>query len=225
MLYATSTDFKIRVLLADMHHVVRQGIRYEIENRADMIVVGETADGYEVLDLAVKLRPDVIILDVKLARLSSVKVIQSLNELSCNLNQPTPHILVFSAYADKYYMYSLLASGVEGYLLKSEPLERLLDAVCQVHAGEIVLSQIIQTNLVKSLPYLHQELSAGEIKVLQLLAHGLSNREIAQNLGVSEGTIRSHLSNIYRKIPWIRSRAEAVAWAWINHIVSEPEME
>lgn len=221
-----SRDCKTRVLLADVHHIVRNGIRQEIEKQADMVVVGETSDGYEAVNLARELNPDVVILDVKLSGQGGVKVIHSLNEMARkHIIRPVrkPAVLIFTAYSDKQYVWSLLASGARGYLLKSEPLGQLLVGIRQVMSGQTVLSQAVQTNMVKLIPDLNQELSATEIKVMQLLAHGLSNRDIAQNLYITEGTIKSHLNNIYRKVPWIRNRAEAIAWAWINHIVSSPD--
>lgn len=223
MQQTASTYFNIRVLLADIHHIVHQGIRHEIESQHDMFVVGETNDGLEALDLAVQLKPDVIILDVKLARLSGAKVTRCLNEISKGVTGSTPKVVVYSSYFDKHYVWSLLAAGAKGYLLKSDPPEKLLAAIRQVNAGQIVLSPTVQTNLVKIIPYLNQDLSMGEIKVLQLLAHGQSNQEIAKNLNISVGTVKSHLNNTYRKIPWIRSRAEAVTWAWINNIVPETD--
>lgn len=226
MVFDILTECKTRVLLADMHHIARKGIRQEIANQADIWVVGETDDGYELLDLASTLKPAVVILDIKLARLSGVEVTRYLNEMARNTAQRAnlaPVVLVFSAYSDKQYVWSLLAAGARGYLLKSEPLAQLVTGIRQVAAGQTVLSQSVQTNIVELIPYLNQELSDGESKVVQLLAHGLSNREIAQNLHISEGTVKSHLNNTYRKIPWIRTRAEAIAWAWINHIVVKSE--
>lgn len=218
-----STDINIRVLLADIHYIVHQGIRNEIESQADMLVIGETIDGYEALDLVDELKPDVVVLDIKLARLNGVKVTRRLNEINWGPARVTPKVIVFSSYVDAHYVWSLLAAGAKGYLLKSEPPDNLLSAIRQVDAGQTVLSQIVQTNLVKSIPHLNQDLSEGEIKVIQLLAYGQSNQEIAQNLNISVGTVKSHLNNTYRKIPWIRSRAEAVAWAWINHIVPDSD--
>lgn len=220
------TRFTIRILLADMHHVVRDGIRQEIEKQADMVVVGETDNGYEALDLAAGLDLDVVVLDVKLAGLNGIYVTRCLNDMTrtkTKQTNPAPAVLVFSAYSDKQYVWSSLAAGARGYLLKSELIEQLPVSIRQVAAGETVLSQIVQTSMVELIPSLNQELSASEFKVIQLLAHGLSNKEIARKLHISEGTVKSHLSNTYRKIPWIRTRAEAITWAWINHITSEAE--
>ena len=217
-----STQSKIRILIADMHHIIHQGIRNEIESQRDMYVVAETVDGCEALNLARKLKPDIIVLDVKLARLSGVKVTRQINE-NWDSTKPIPKTIVFSSYDDTHYVWSLLAAGAKGYLLKSDPPGNLIGAIRQVKSGQTVLSQTVQTNLVKAIPHINRDLSEGELKVMQLLAYGQSNQEIAQNLNISVGTVKSHLNNTYRKIPWIRSRAEAVAWAWINHIVPDSD--
>lgn len=216
---------EIRVLLVDSHQIVRKGICQEIEKQLDMVVVGETGNGYQALELVKQLAVDVIILDVHLSGLDGVKLAHTLNELASNTAQPslTPAILIFTSYNDKQYVWSFLATGARGYLLKNEPLDCLLTGIRQVMAGQTVLSQTIQTNLVELIPSLNQELSKGELKVIQLLARGLTNQEIAQFLHISENTVKSHLNNTYRKIPWIRNRAEAISWAWINRVVSESQ--
>ena len=214
------TKPETRVLLVDSHHIVRKGIRREIESEPDILVVGETNNGYEAIELSGKLKADVVILDVQLAELNGVKVTQYLNE---NTRRVTPFVLVFSSYSDKQYVWSFLAAGAKGYLLKSEPIMHLLTGIRRVVAGQTILSQTVQNNLVGLIPYLNQELSNGELKIVQLLAHGMTNREIAQILHISESTVKAHLNNMYRKIPWIRNRAEAISWAWINRIVTNSE--
>lgn len=214
----------IRILVADKHQVVRTGILREVAKYDDMGVVGETADGYEALQLARQLQPDVVILDVRLTGLNGVQVTRLLNRITWKTAESTtlsPAVLVFSTYSDKQYVWSLLAVGAKGYLLKSDPPQELIRGIRQLAAGQTILSLPIQTTLIEMVPKLNQELSDSEMKVLQLLAHGLTNREIAQNLKITEGTVKTHLNNTYRKVPWIRTRAEAIAWAWINRIVSD----
>ncbi|NJN54173.1 MAG: response regulator transcription factor [Anaerolineae bacterium] len=203
---------------------MRKGIRQEVTHHADMEVVADTADGYETLELVRQLQPDVVILDIKLARLDAVEVTRALQEITWQ----TPHcptrctsVLVFSAYGDTQYIWSLLAAGARGYLLKNEPPEQLIEGIRCVAAKQTVLSQSVQTRMIELIPRLNQELSDSEARVLQLLAHGMSNREIANELHITEGTVKAHLNNTYRKIPWIRTRAEAIAWAWINRIVPD----
>lgn len=211
----------IHVLLADTHQIVRNGIRQELQTQTDMMVMGDTADGYDLLDLVRSTEPDVVILDIKLARLNGVKVTQCLSRMTHEMGSSPPSVLVYSGQDDKQYIWSLMAAGAKGYLLKSEPLDQLLIGIRQIAAGYTFLSRRVQTSMVEVIPDLNQELSDAETKVIQLLAHGFSNKEIAQNLQISEGTVRCHLNNTYRKVPWIRTRAEAIAWAWINRIVPD----
>lgn len=223
MLPQITPNINIRILIADAHLIVHQGIRHEIASQLDMEVIGETTDGYDALEFAKEQKPQVIILDAKLDRLSGIKLTRCLQEYKWVPAKFKPKVLVYSSHFDKHYVWSMFAAGAKGYVLKSDPPEKLLTAIRQVNAGKTVLSQQVQTNMVKTIPHLKQELSVGETKVMQLLAHGHSNQEIAQMLDISVGTVKAHINNTYRKIPWIRSRAEAVAWAWINHIVSDSE--
>jgi DNA-binding NarL/FixJ family response regulator len=214
----------IRVLLADRHQVVRYGIREELAKTDDMSVVGEATDGHEAIQLVRQLQPDVLILDAYLPAVSGVQVIRQLKNQFAKTKTKYSHtyfpaILVLSAYSDRQYVWSLLTAGVKGYLLKTETLPTIVAGIRQVACGQSVLSTPIQTLLVDLIPKLNQELSSSELKVLALLAQGLSNKEIAQLLEISEGTVKIHLNNTYRKVPLIRSRAEAVAWARINRIV------
>jgi DNA-binding NarL/FixJ family response regulator len=220
----TGKQAKTRILIADVHKVVRRGICQEVAHQVDMEAVGETANGYEALSLAQQLQPDIVVLDIKLNGLDGIEVTRRLQKMTWQ--SPPAHsccaaVLVFSAYSDKQYVWSLLAVGTTGYLLKNEPLDKLVEGIRAVAAGQTVLSQSVQNNIIEMIPKLNQSLSNSEAKVLQLLAHGLSNQEVATQLHITEGTVKAHLSNTYRKIPWIRTRAEAIAWAWINRIVSE----
>lgn len=215
---------KIRVLVADLHQVVRNGICQEVARYDDMVVVADTADGCETLELARQLQPDVVVLDVKLAGLDGVEVTRCLQKITWQSPHGaarSPAALIFSAYDDKQYIWSLLAAGARGYLLKSDPPENLINGIRRVAAKQTILSQSVQTGMIELIPRLNQALSDSETKVLQLLARGLSNREIAQELDITEGTVKVHLNNTYRKIPWIRTRAEAIAWAWINRIAPD----
>jgi DNA-binding NarL/FixJ family response regulator len=207
------------VLIVDRHQIVRQGLAREIAKTADLRVVAEASDGYEAVALARRLQPDVIVMDAYLPGLSGVQVIRQLRQQSEPPVQPA--ILVLSAYGDKQYVWSMLASGAMGYLLKDETMARIIAAIRQVAGGQAVLSAAVQTTLVETIRELNEELSAAEVKVLTLVAKGMSNKEIAGALAIAEGTVRIHLNNLYRKVPLIRTRAEATAWAWINRIVPE----
>jgi NarL family two-component system response regulator LiaR len=213
-------DKPVQVLIADDHQVVRQGLRVEIEKQEDMLLVGEAANGYEVIELAEKLRPNIIVLDVQMPGLNGIQVIRRLNRLRKNRGW-APCILVFSAYRDKQYVWSLLAAGAKGYLLKSEPTEAVVAGIRQLAQGGVALSAAVQATLVEIISILNHELNAAEVEVLKLLAKGMTDEEIAETLHVTENTVKNRLNNTYRKVPLLRTRAEMVAWSWINQIPSE----
>ncbi len=210
----------IGVLLADAHQIIREGLRQEIERQQDIVVLGETGDGQEAMRLAQTLSPQVIVLDINLSRLGGIQVARQLNLLRQQESiNGHPQILVFSSYQDKQYIWSMLAAGVRGYLLKSDLLATVLDGIRAVVAGQTVLNQQVQNTLLRYIPELYQDLSPTELNVIKLLAKGLTDEEIARQLQIAPNTVQSHIHNTYRKIPWIRSRAEAAAWARINRIV------
>ncbi len=212
----------IRVLIADIHQIVRQGVRQEIEKHHDIFVVGETDDGQELLQLTEQLGPHVIVLDINLRNLSGIEVARYLGKRRAgNPDAEHAEILVFSSYHDRHYVWSMLSAGAKGYLLKQDYLGTVVDGIRSVASGQTVLNQQIQNTMLRFIPEMNQELSGSEISIVQLLARGLSNDEIARQLNISEGTVKSHLQNTYRKIPWIRNRAEAVTWAWINRVIVE----
>ena len=215
---------RIRILLADDHHVVRSGIRAELELHDDMQVVGEAADGQEALKLAQKLNPDVLLLDINMPELSGTAVTEQLNKMPETKSAKkdkfiSPHILILSAYCEPEYVYNLFASGAKGYLLKDEAPERIVVGIRQVMRGEPALSISVQKVLLTRRSQPTNNLSAREIEVLRLMAKGNTNEEIAQTLFIAVGTVKNHVMNIYKKMPNVRTRSEAVAWAWENRIV------
>jgi NarL family two-component system response regulator LiaR len=219
----TSQAISIQVLVVDNHHVVRQGLRSEIEKHSDIELVGEAANGYDAVRLAVQLRPDILILDAHLSGLNGIQVVRRLNNMrlsTCQTQWP-PQILVLSDHSDKQYIWSFLSAGVRGYLLKSEEMSQIVAGIRLLVSGQTILSNPVQTLLIELIPTLTHELSVREIDVLKLLAKGLTNQAIAETLQISERAVRNHLNNTYRKVPIVRTRAEAVAWAWINQLVSE----
>ena len=215
---------KIRVVLADDHHVVRSGIRGELEKHDDIDIVGEATNGREALALVQRLHPDVLLLDINMPDISGMAVTEQLNLLSDAETKTketsfSTHILILSAYCEPEYVYKLFAVGAKGYLLKDEPPNRIVIGIRQVIRGEPALSIPVQKVLLTRRAKPEHDLTMREIEVLRLMAKGNTNEEIAQTLFIAVGTVKNHVMNIYKKLPNVRTRSEAVAWAWENRIV------
>ena len=214
----------IRVVLADDHHVVRSGIRGELEQHQDICVVGEASDGLEVLEMAQSLCPDILLLDINMPKMPGTAVTEKLNSMSPASEGDDssiwpPHILILSAYCEPEYVYNLFAAGAKGYLLKDESPERITAGIRQVMRGEPALSLPVQKVLLTRRSKPSHELSSREVEVLRLMSKGNTNEEISQTLFIAVGTVKNHVMNIYKKLPNVRTRSEAVAWAWENRIV------
>lgn len=206
----------IGVVLADDHPVVRSGIRHLLEQAPDIVVLGEASDGVEALRLVEELVPDVLLLDMEMPGLAGVDVARRLQAARVPVR-----VLGLSAYDDEQYIFGLLANGAVGYLTKEEALDTICEAVRGVASGEEgwlsrrVTAKLIQREQAPKAPIVPQAsgLSAREQQVLQLLADGRGNEQIADTLGISDGTVKNHVTSIYTKLG-VATRAEAVAWAW-----------
>lgn len=222
--HSPSAPAVIRVALADDHHVVRSGIRSELERQPDIQVVGEASDGYEALTLVARVRPHVLLLDINMPGLPGTAVAEQLSQMpdpqkgAADSFWP-PYVLILSAYCEPEYVYNLFAVGAKGYLLKDEAPERIVAGIRQVMRGEPALSLPVQRVLLTRKSKPEHDLSARELEVLRLIAKGNTNEEIAETLVIAIGTVKNHVMNIYKKLPNVRTRSEAVAWAWENRIV------
>jgi len=207
----------IRLLLADDHVMLRQGTAELLRREPDLEVVGEAGDGQQAIELVHTLKPDIVIMDVRMPTLSGIEATRRIRE-----QFPQVQVLVLTAHDDDQYVFSLLQAGASGYLLKTAPIGNLIKAIRQVRAGESPLDPAIARKVVVSMsgspitsssfePSL-QSLTARELEVLQLLTHGLSNRAMAEELFVSDRTIQTHLTNIFSKLGVV-SRLEAVLTA------------
>ncbi len=208
----------IRVLLADDHHVVRSGIKSELNRYDDITVVGEASNGTEALQLAARLQPDVIVLDINMPDIQGIEVAMQLANTTQH-SQTAPNILILSAFCDREYVSTLFAAGAKGYLLKDEEPARIAQGVRKVACGEPALSIEVQKALLSRRPIVEHTLSGRELEVLRLIARGYTNEQIADELIIAIGTVKNHVTNIYRKLPNVRTRSEAVTWAWENRIV------
>lgn len=207
---------RTRILLADDHVLLRQGTAELLNREPDMTVVGEAGDGQEAVELAGRLQPDVVVMDVRMPTLSGVEATRRIREAWPNIQ-----VLVLTAYEDDQYVFSLLQAGASGYLLKTAPIGDLARAIRQVRAGESPLDPAIARKVVLQLSRGSSDssmsegeagfgaLTPRELEVLQLLARGLSNRAIAEALYVSDRTVQAHLTSIFSKMA-VSSRLEAV---------------
>ena len=199
----------IRLLIVDDHPVVRDGLRGMLASEADLEVVGEAEDGREALTAATELRPDVILMDLRMPGLGGAAAIRELGERGM-----TARVLVLTTYDSDSDVVPALEAGATGYLLKDAPRAELVGAIRAAARGEAVLSPSVATRLVRQLQVPAQDaLSDRELEVLTLIAHGETNRGAASRLFISEATVKTHLLHIYAKLD-VNDRAAAVAAAY-----------
>lgn len=201
---------KIRILLVDDHAVIRMGLTTAASDAPDMHVVADVETGQEAIDAYRKHRPDVVVLDLRLQGLSGLDTIRLLRE-----EFKAARILIFTNYAKGEEIYQVLKAGAAGFVLKGMPLDRLLEAIRAVHQGDRYIPSEIAMRVGERLL---AQLSPREIEVLYLLARGLSNKEIAAQLGVVEGTVKIHITNIFSKLG-VSDRTQALIEAIKRGIV------
>ncbi len=212
----------ISVLLVDDQTLVRQGIRSLLELSDEIRVVAEAADGAQAVELIPQHKPDVVLLDLRMPGMSGIDV---LNTLAQRGQQPPSIIL--TTFDDDQLVLAGLKAGARGYLLKDVSLDQLVDAVKTVAAGGSLVAPVVTQRLLSGLERMHNEftsldrpdpLTDRETEILRLMAGGYSNKEIANSLGVAEGTVKNHVSNILSKLG-VRDRTRAVLKAFELGIV------
>jgi len=200
---------KIRVLIADDHPVVREGVMAMLQSSGEFEIVGLAVDGLEALRLAEELRPDVVLIDVQMPNMDGIEATSHITQ-----RVPATQVVIFSSFDQEEYIYKAIQAGARAYLLKDIELPALLDVIRAAARGESVLPSNIATKLVghisaqRTLVYLTRR----EQEVLCLLAHGLRNKEIASQLNIAERTVKSHVANIIAKLR-VKCRTEAVSQA------------
>jgi DNA-binding NarL/FixJ family response regulator len=212
----------IRVVIADDQTVVRAGLRMILEAQNGIEVVGEAEDGAEAVDTVRMLLPDVALMDIRMPVLDGIEATRRIAE-----SGSATRVLVLTTYGLDENVYDALKAGASGFLLKTDPPERLVDAVRVVAGGDTLLAPEITRRLIdhfvagshpaRSAPELEQ-LTARELDVLQLLARGQTNGEIAATLFVSEGTAKTHVARILAKLD-LRDRTQAVIYAYENGVI------
>jgi len=208
-----NSKMKIRIAIADDHPLLREAMRNVLEQYEDMEVLGEASDGEEAVKLSSELKPDIIVMDIVMPKLSGIEATRQIRKVS-----PTTAVLVLTAYDDDRYVMGLLEAGAAGYLLKSARGEVLVKAIRAVYAGESVLHPTIIAKILKYRMRIEAEggeqeteerLSDRELEILKLTAKGMSNKDIAERLFLSVRTVKAHLSNIFNKMA-VASRTEAI---------------
>jgi two-component system NarL family response regulator len=196
---------KIRVVLADDHPVVRDGLAAMINQQPDMTVVAEAGDGDEAIAHFTAYQPDVMVLDLRMPRRDGVAVVQEVLELD-----PKARLLIMTTYDGDEDIFRCLSQGAKGYLLKDAPRQEILSAIRAVSEDRPYTSSSIAAKALQRMA--RPSLTGREVGVLQLLAEGRSNKDIARQLGIGEGTAKTHVKSILTKLDAI-SRTEAVAVA------------
>jgi DNA-binding NarL/FixJ family response regulator len=202
----------IRILIADDHTVVREGLVSLVKRKPDMVVVAEATNGREAVDLWKQHQPDIALLDLRMPELDGVGAIKEIRELN-----PNAHIVVLTTFDGDEDIYRAIKAGAKGYLLKDTAREALMECIRRVHGGETCIPPMLAAKLADRVS--GEALSSREIEVLQRMAAGKSNKEIGAELFISEGTVKTHVKNIFSKLDVV-SRTEAVATAtrrgWIQ---------
>ena len=199
----------IRVLVADDHPVVRQGLCTMLELEEDIEVIGRAADGADAVSQARDARPDVILLDVQMPNMDGIEALRRIRSAD-----PEARVIVLTTYRNEDYVFPSLQAGASGYLLKDATREELAGAIRTVAAGE----SLLDPEWVSTRPSEVPALTARERDVMRLMADGRNNAEIATKLFVSENTVKTHVSNILVKLG-CRDRAAAVLTAWRRHLL------
>jgi DNA-binding NarL/FixJ family response regulator len=211
----------IRILLADDHTILRDGIRSLIEDEPDMEVIGEAEDGHSAVKMTAQLGPDVVVMDIAMPLLNGLEATRQIKR-----NHPQVRVLILTMHENEEYIRQVLATGAMGYILKDAAARELLGAIRAVHRGEAVLSPAITRLVIEDylrwgepqLEPVSNGLSAREREVLQLIAEGYTNKQIGEILCISVKTVQAHRNNLMQKLD-LHDRGELIKYAIQKKII------
>lgn len=222
----------IRVLIADDHPLLREGLVRILAREQDIIVVGEAADGRETVELAGRLRPDVILMDISMPKGGGLSATRKMRE-----KYPTIGVIILTIHDDEQYLYELVRAGAKGYLVKDSDPARVVDAIRRVFAGKPYLPPELLDKVLDEFQRMRYggvprelsveaqsvqaavELTQRELEILQQIVQGLTNVEIGEALFISEKTVKNHITNILRKLA-VTDRTQAAVYA-LHHGLAE----
>jgi DNA-binding NarL/FixJ family response regulator len=204
----------IRIVVADDHPVVRDGLVAMLNTQADFEVVGEAATGVEVIQQVAVLQPDVLLLDLEMPEMDGVEALKHLRQ-----ENPDVRTIVFTAFDTDDRIVGAVQAGAQGYLLKGSPREEIFQAIRVVHAGGSLLQPLVASKLLRQVSEGFEPLTPRELEVLRLLAQGMQNKEIAAELTITERTVKFYVSSILGKLG-AGNRTEAVAIAAQRGLIS-----
>ncbi|SHJ81168.1 response regulator [Paramaledivibacter caminithermalis] len=212
---------KIRILIVDDHSLMRQGLKQILEIEEDIEVVGLAVDGEEGLEKCIKLKPDVMLLDINMPNMNGIQTLRRIKDMGIETK-----VIMLTIHDDREYLFETVNIGAEGYVLKDAESSSLISAIRNVHCGESYIHPSLASEFVREYKtrgadcekeHSKNKLTRREYEVLTLIAEGLNNKEIAENLFISEKTVKNHVSNIFKKID-VNDRTQAAIYAFKHNI-------
>lgn len=210
---------KIKILIADDHSMVREGLKQLIELEDDIVVVAQAGDGKEAIEKIVQYEPDVVLLDINMPVMNGLDVIKQLKSEKIDAN-----VLMLTLHNEVEYLYKAVEIGVKGYVLKDSEADVLIKAIREVYKGDTYIQPNMAAKLFKKMNDQAEKISTcekltkRELEVLKLITEGMLNKEIAHTLCISEKTVKNHISNIFKKIE-VSDRTQAAVFAIKNNVV------